>query len=55
LALNDVDDDFRRTRVPTLISAHRQEHTEMMDVVMLAIGLVFFVLSVGYCYACDRL
>jgi len=27
----------------------------MMDVVMLAIGLGFFVLSVGYCYACDRL
>jgi hypothetical protein len=28
---------------------------QMMDVVMLAIGLGFFVLSVGYCYACDRL
>jgi hypothetical protein len=27
----------------------------MMDVLMLAIGLVFFVLSVGYCYACDAL
>ena len=29
--------------------------SKMMDVVMLAIGLGFFVLSVGYCYACDRL
>jgi hypothetical protein len=28
---------------------------QMMDVVMLAIGLGFFVLSVGYCYACDQL
>jgi preprotein translocase subunit SecG len=28
---------------------------KMMDVIMLAIGLGFFVLSVGYCYACDRL
>jgi hypothetical protein len=36
-------------------SAHRQEHTKMMDVILLAIGLGFFVLSVGYCYACDRL
>jgi hypothetical protein len=29
--------------------------TPMLDVVMLAIGLGFFALSVGYCYACDRL
>jgi len=27
----------------------------MLDVVMLAIGLGFFALSVGYVYACDRL
>jgi hypothetical protein len=29
--------------------------TSVMDVVMLAIGLVFFALSIGYVYACDRL
>jgi hypothetical protein len=29
--------------------------TAMQDILMLAIGLGFFVLSVGYCYACDRL
>jgi hypothetical protein len=29
--------------------------TFMMDVVMLAIGIVFFALSIGYVYACDRL
>jgi hypothetical protein len=29
--------------------------TSMMDVVMLAIGFVFFALSIGYVYACDRL
>jgi hypothetical protein len=28
---------------------------QMMDLIMLAIGLGFFALSVGYCYACDRL
>jgi len=27
----------------------------MMDFIMLTIGLAFFVLSVGYCYTCDRL
>jgi len=27
----------------------------MMDVVMLAIGLVFFTVSIAYVYACDRL
>jgi hypothetical protein len=27
----------------------------MLDVVMLAIGLGFFTLSVGYTIACDRL
>jgi hypothetical protein len=27
----------------------------MLDLVMLAIGLGFFALGVGYVYACDRL
>jgi len=27
----------------------------MLDVIMLALGLGFFMLSVGYVYACDRL
>jgi hypothetical protein len=29
--------------------------TSMMDIVMIAIGFVFFALSIGYVYACDRL
>ena len=28
---------------------------QMLDVIMLAIGLGFFAVSVGYAYACDRL
>jgi hypothetical protein len=28
---------------------------EMLDVILLAIGLGFFVLSIGYVYACDQL
>ncbi len=27
----------------------------MMDLILLALGLGFFVLSVGYAYACERL
>jgi len=27
----------------------------MLDIAMLALGLGFFILSVGYAYACDRL
>jgi hypothetical protein len=31
-----------------------KEHT-MFDILMLALGLSFFVLAVGYTYACERL
>jgi hypothetical protein len=31
-----------------------QEHP-MLDIIMLALGLVFFALSIGYAYACDQL
>jgi len=27
----------------------------MPDFILLALGLAFFVLSIGYAYACDRL
>jgi len=27
----------------------------MLDLILLALGLGFFVLSIGYAYACDRL
>jgi len=27
----------------------------MLDIILLATGLAFFVVSVGYAYACDRL
>ena len=33
---------------------HRKEHL-MLDVVMLALGLGFFALGIGYAYACERL
>ena len=35
-------------------NTRRKEHP-MLDIIMLAIGLAFFALSVGYVYACDEL
>jgi len=32
-----------------------ERSTEMLDIVMLAIGVGFFALSVGYAMACDQL
>jgi hypothetical protein len=32
-----------------------RKETFMLDVLMVATALVFFALSVGYAYACDRL
>jgi hypothetical protein len=29
--------------------------TQMMDIIMLALGLAFFALTVGYAIACDHL
>jgi hypothetical protein len=44
---------FRSTRYAPRV-AGRQEH-QMLDLIMLVIGLGFFALSVGYTIACDRL
>jgi hypothetical protein len=43
-----------------IISCRRRDTSypkgsNMLDVMMLAIGLGFFVLTLGYLYACDRL
>lgn len=32
-----------------------KEHSDMLDVIVLAMGVAFFALSIGYAYACDRL
>jgi hypothetical protein len=32
-----------------------QRNSSMLDVLMVALALGFFALSVGYAYACDRL
>ena len=40
--------------VRSVFSCAAKEHA-MFDIVLLALGLAFFVLSVAYAYACDRL
>jgi hypothetical protein len=34
---------------------HPFEESSMLDVLMVALALGFFAVSVGYAYACDRL
>jgi hypothetical protein len=36
------------------VDKHDKEHL-MLDVVMLTLGLGFFVAGIGYAYACERL
>ena len=45
----------RTEQAPALIAGEEIESRSMLDIVMLAIGLGFFALSVAYAYACDRL
>jgi hypothetical protein len=33
----------------------RDEENPMLDLILLALGLAFFALSIGYAYACERL
>jgi hypothetical protein len=47
-----------RPQCPVLVAlefdSYRQEHA-MMDVIVLGLGAVFFVATIAYAYACDRL
>jgi hypothetical protein len=45
---------FPATRTRGARKQAQKEHL-MLDVVMLALGLGFFVVAVGYTYACERL
>jgi len=50
--------DANQTSATPSVSTEIRHFTRsipMMDVVMLAIGFVFFALSIGYVYGCDRL
>jgi hypothetical protein len=40
---------------PRLWRSGRHRSIPMLDIIMLAIALVFFAVSVGYAYACERL
>jgi hypothetical protein len=44
----------RRRLFAYLLDRHERERP-MLDLVLLASGLAFFALSIGYAYACDRL
>jgi hypothetical protein len=44
-----------RKRELGVVGARCAQEASMLDIIMLAIGLGFFALSVGYTIACDRL
>jgi hypothetical protein len=45
-----------RTRKPFIrLAVHDAEEHPMLDIVMLALALGFFVAGIGYAYACERL
>jgi hypothetical protein len=48
--LQACTDHFDRRRAPYL-----RKGAIMLDVILLALGLAFFALSIGYAFACDRL
>jgi hypothetical protein len=48
------ESSYRASARISATRACRKEHP-MLDVIMLALGLGFFALSVGYTIACDRL
>ena len=51
---NSAPDKDARTARRASRTMPQQEHP-MLDVIMLALGLAFFALVVGYGYACERL
>ena len=44
----------QQTRAARRPAYTAQEHS-MLDIVMLALGLGFFAVAIGYAYACERL
>jgi hypothetical protein len=45
----------RQAPLLKVIEPRVSRRLQMLDLIMLAIGLAFFALSLGYTYACDRL
>ncbi|HUC64290.1 MAG TPA: hypothetical protein VMA53_02600 [Stellaceae bacterium] len=49
--------DLSQLRVPLVVRrfTSRQRRTEMLDAIMLAATVAFFVLAIAYVAACDRM
>ena len=45
----------RRKRLFAVFACISHRSTPMLDILMLALGLGFFALAIGYSYACERL
>lgn len=47
--------DLHQVGPAVIPAASSAGEIQMTDILLLALGLVFFVLAIGYTYACDRL
>ena len=47
--------DRGEQRAQAVIGTHPQGDIRMLDIILIAVGLGFFALSIAYAYACDRL
>jgi hypothetical protein len=54
-AIDSAQDVWFETRGSCVPETHATRSIVMWDVVMLALGLGFFALAIGYSYACERL
>jgi hypothetical protein len=48
-------DDHQGRGIHACCASQLRKEQLMLDILMLALGLGFFVLTVGYAYACERL
>jgi hypothetical protein len=55
LGIDPAQDGFPKTRKGCAAGIRATRSIFMLDIVMLALGLGFFVAGIGYAYACERL
>jgi hypothetical protein len=47
--------DWSEQRAEAFIGTHSLGDIRMLDLILISLGLGFFIASVAYAYACDRL
>lgn len=55
LVISLIHRNWNGPTAPKVAAGQNCKEHLMLDVIMLALGLGFFVVSIGYAYACERL